>query len=144
VIGVRLILAALVLLISAQSQGPPRDPSSATVAKPAGTGVIRGRVVAADTGVPIRRALVTISGGAPGRGTFQTIYTDAQGRSEVRDLAPGSYIVSTLSTLSTPAPAPSAPLGPLAPYLVSGMTRNDTGLPIAVNASPVTVPIVAV
>jgi hypothetical protein len=43
--------------------------------------------------------------------------------------------------------APSAPLGPLAslaPYLVSGMTRNDTGLPIAVNASPVTVPIVAV
>jgi Carboxypeptidase regulatory-like domain len=94
VIGVRLILAALVLLISAQSQGPPRDPSSATVAKPAGTGVIRGRVVAADTGVPIRRALVTISGGAPGRGTFQTIYTDAQGRSEVRDLAPGSSIVS--------------------------------------------------
>lgn len=41
--------------------------------------MFRGRVVAADTGVPIRRALVTISGGGPVRGAPQTIYTDARG-----------------------------------------------------------------
>jgi hypothetical protein len=73
-------------MVSAQSQGPPRDPGT-TVVRPTGTGVIRGRVVAADTGVPIRGALVTIAT----RGMMLTIYTDARGRYELRDLAPGSY-----------------------------------------------------
>jgi hypothetical protein len=73
-------------MVSAQSPGPPRD-TGTTVARPSGTGVIRGRVVAADTGVPIRGALVTIAT----RGMMLTIYTDARGRYELRDLAAGSY-----------------------------------------------------
>jgi hypothetical protein len=73
-------------MVSAQSQGPPRDPGT-TVVRPTGTGVIRGRVVAADTGAPIRGALVTIAT----RGMMLTIYTDARGRYELRDLAAGSY-----------------------------------------------------
>jgi hypothetical protein len=83
----RTILAAL-LLLAAQPQEPRRDAGTA-VAKPAGTGVIRGRVVAADTREPIRRAVVTVYGGT----TSEGIYTDARGRYEMRGLAPGSYWV---------------------------------------------------
>ena len=82
----RAIFAALVLMMCALFQGPPRD-SRTPVAAPSGSGVIRGRVVAADTGAPIRGALVTIAT----RGMVLTIYTDARGRYELRDLAPGSY-----------------------------------------------------
>jgi hypothetical protein len=85
---VRLILVALLVVVGAQSQGPPRD-SGPPVARPTGTGIIRGRVIAADTGVPIRGALVTIAA----RGMMLTIYTDARGRYELRDLAPGSYFL---------------------------------------------------
>jgi hypothetical protein len=83
---VRTIFAALVLVVGALAQGPPRDPGT-PVAAPSGSGGIRGRVVAADTGAPIRGALVTIAT----RGMLLTIYTDARGRYEFRDLAPGSY-----------------------------------------------------
>src|SRR5262245_36478103 len=40
---------------------PPRDPGMRPPPEPTGTGVIRGRVVAADTGNPIRRATVNLS-----------------------------------------------------------------------------------
>ena len=87
-------------------------------ASPAGTGIIRGRVVAADNGVPIRRALVTISGiDSLGRFT-ETIYTDAQGRYEVRELLPGSYILSARPNqfqgqfLPPALPASPSPDGP--------------------------------
>ena len=40
--------------------GPPRDPGRRPPTEPVGTSVIRGRVVAADTGNPIRRATVTL------------------------------------------------------------------------------------
>jgi hypothetical protein len=83
---VRTILAALVLLVSALIQGPPREPRTPAAA-PSGSGGIRGRVIAADTRAPIRGALVTIAT----RGMVLTIYTDARGRYELRDLAPGSY-----------------------------------------------------
>jgi hypothetical protein len=82
----RTMVAALLLLVATQSQGPRRDAGTA-VAKPAGTGVIRGRVVAADTRVPIRGAVVTVYG----RITSEAIYTDARGRYEVRGLAADSY-----------------------------------------------------
>ena len=64
----------------------PRDPRAAMVG---GTAVIRGRVTAADTGVPMRRATVMISG--PGqRGT----YTDTEGRYTFTGLPAGSFAVS--------------------------------------------------
>jgi hypothetical protein len=74
-----------------QRQLPPRD----TVAgeAPRGTSVIRGTVVAADNGSPIRRAQVRIAGqGAQGR----LATTDAQGRFELRDLPAGRYTLSAL------------------------------------------------
>ena len=72
-----------------QRQLPPRD----AIAGPArrGTAVIRGTVVAADNGSPIRRAQVRIGGqGAAGR----LATTDAQGRFELRDLPGGRYTLS--------------------------------------------------
>ena len=56
-----------------------------------GTGRLRGRVVASDTGSAVRRAQVRISG--PDIGT-KTALTDAQGRYEFRDLPAGRFNVS--------------------------------------------------
>ena len=56
-----------------------------------GTGRLRGRVVAADTGTAVRRAQVRISG--PDIGS-KTALTDAQGRYEFRDLPAGRFTVS--------------------------------------------------
>ena len=56
-----------------------------------GTSRLRGRVVANDTGSPVRRGQVRISG--PDIGT-KTAMTDAQGRFEFRDLPAGRFNVS--------------------------------------------------
>jgi hypothetical protein len=56
-----------------------------------GTGRIRGRVVSADTGVPVRRAQVRISGSDIGS---KTALTDGEGRYEFRDLPAGRFNVS--------------------------------------------------
>ena len=56
-----------------------------------GTSRLRGRVAAADTGSPVRRAQVRISG--PDIGT-KTAMTDAQGRFEFRELPAGRFNVS--------------------------------------------------
>src|SRR6185436_12085225 len=71
---------------------PPRDagqaPRTAT-----GTAAIRGRVFAADSGRPLRRARVQIGGpGLPNNG--QTTSTDAEGRYEIKDLAGGRYTIT--------------------------------------------------
>jgi protocatechuate 3,4-dioxygenase beta subunit len=72
-----------------QRQLPPRDAIAGEALR--GTSVIRGTVVAADNGSPIRRAQVRIGGqGAQGR----LATTDAQGRFELRDLPAGRYTVS--------------------------------------------------
>lgn len=65
-------------------QGQPRDPRAVQVK---GTGSISGRVVGGDTGMPIRRALVTLS--AQRRAT----YTDHEGRYRFDELPPGSYTI---------------------------------------------------
>lgn len=63
---------------------PGREPKT-------GTSRMRGRIVAGDTGSPVRRAQVRISG--PDIGT-KTAMTDAQGRFEFRDLPAGRFNVS--------------------------------------------------
>jgi hypothetical protein len=73
-----------------QRQQPARGGQQRMEA-PRGTGMIRGAVVAADTGAPVRRAQVRVS--APQAGTRVTV-TDAQGRFEIRELAPGRYTVT--------------------------------------------------
>src|SRR5262245_19954613 len=56
-----------------------------------GTSVLRGRVVAADTGSPLRRAQVRVT--SPDIGT-KTMLTDAQGRFEFKLLPAGRFTVS--------------------------------------------------
>jgi hypothetical protein len=67
---------------------PPRD---TPLAKPA-TGKIRGRVLAADTNAPLRRAQVSVTLGQIGVRRFTT--TDAEGRYEIVELPEGRYNVS--------------------------------------------------
>ena len=56
-----------------------------------GTGSLRGRVVASDTGSVVRRAQVRISSADIGT---KTAFTDAQGRYEFKDLPAGRFNVS--------------------------------------------------
>src|SRR5216683_1799984 len=67
---------------------PPRD------ARPAqtGTAVIRGRVFAADTGRPLRRARIMLTAPELG-GENRTTSTNAEGKYEVKDLPAGRYNV---------------------------------------------------
>src|SRR6187402_1805018 len=70
-------------------QGQARDRTQQQL--PQGTGSIAGRILTADTGRPVKRARVTVSGG--GRGG-RTTTTDDQGRYQVGELAAGNYNVT--------------------------------------------------
>src|SRR4249920_3249414 len=71
-----------------QSQ-PPRDARPATQA---GSAVVRGRVLAADTGKPLRRARITVSGAELGREGRSTS-TSLDGRYEIAELPAGRYTI---------------------------------------------------
>ena len=97
----RILGVALLLILSADAfaQVPPPPPPPATpvplrdVNSPAltkGKAIIRGRVVSADTGKPLRRALVRLS--APG-GDTRSVSTGTSGRYEIKDLPAGRYTV---------------------------------------------------
>ncbi len=79
-----------------QAQAAPRDVKAAQSA----TGVIRGRVVAADTGEPLRRARLVLSAPALAKPRFAT--TDAQGRYEFTALPAGRYTLAASKTLYVP------------------------------------------
>jgi len=68
---------------------PPRD-----AARPPATGTsrIRGRVLTPETGVPLRRAQITLM--APEIGIRRVVTTDTQGHYEFADLPEGRYTVS--------------------------------------------------
>lgn len=93
-----LMLAALANTALAQTatpgqttRTPPRDPRAATT--PTGSGIIRGQVVDATTGAPIRRATVSTFA-ADFRGGRPSVLTDDNGRFELTELSPGKYPVS--------------------------------------------------
>jgi protocatechuate 3,4-dioxygenase beta subunit len=83
---------ALLLILApsiafSQTPSPPRPPD------PTLSAVIRGRVVAADTGRPLRRVRIAVSAPALVDGP-RTINTSADGRYEIRDLPAGRYTVT--------------------------------------------------
>jgi hypothetical protein len=94
---------------------------------PQGTASIAGRVLTADTGRPVKRARLTVSGG--GRGG-RTVTTDDQGRYRVGDLAAGSYTVTASRTGFVDATfGQRRPLQPGSPVPISdGETRADVDL----------------
>jgi len=83
------ILLSVLLGSTAAAQAPARDkaPTPRT-----GTGVIRGRVVRADTGEPLRRVQIRVDEWSTGglNGPAATM-TDAEGRYELTQLAAGRY-----------------------------------------------------
>ena len=95
-------------------QAPTRDRRADEI-KP-GTAAIRGQVVAADTGVPLRRAQIRVfnTGGPGGGGMAQT---DAQGRFELTQLPAGRYNISASRagyvTMQLGQRAPNQPGTPL-------------------------------
>ena len=94
------ILAACTIVAAASAAGqntnsqtpqtPPRDarPPAAT-----GTAVIKGRVFAADTGRPLRRARISVSAPELGSQPRQTS-TNADGRYEIKELPAGRYTLT--------------------------------------------------
>ena len=96
----RLLLALLVAALApgaAAAQGgggfrqPPRMLRPGEEA-PKGTAVLRGVVVAADTGAPVRRAQVRAASSESG--DTRTTLTDEQGRFDLRELAGGHYTLT--------------------------------------------------
>jgi hypothetical protein len=87
-------VVATQVVTSTQTQ-PPRPAAPARDARPAvsGTAVIRGRVVAADTGRPLRRARISVSGPELGGEPRQTS-TNLEGRYELKDLPAGRFTVT--------------------------------------------------
>ena len=91
------VLFALVTAAPVAARQFPMNPGEMPVFLPpgqkakTGTGVLRGRVVAADTGAIVRRAQVRIS--SPDIGS-KTALTDGQGRYEFKDLPAGRFTVS--------------------------------------------------
>ena len=80
-----LLLPATVVTAQLPARGQPPAPR-------AGTGVIRGRVVRADTGDPLRRVQVRVDEWSTGdRGGPAATMTDADGRYELTQLPAGRY-----------------------------------------------------
>src|SRR5919106_1844710 len=90
-------LFLIVLLAQTQIPGqpatrtPPRDPRQAPAA---GSGTIRGQVVDATSGAPIRRADITAYGGELRGGRPPSAMSDDDGRFELSGLPPGKYTLA--------------------------------------------------
>jgi Carboxypeptidase regulatory-like domain len=95
-----------------------------------GTGGLKGRIVANDTGTAVRRAQVRISG--PDIGT-KTALTDSQGRYEFRDLPAGRFNVSVSKsgfvTMSYGQNRPFEPGRPIELAEAQKMDKADVSLP---------------
>lgn len=85
-------LSTLVVVVLATTTGihsASRIPIAQTATQPTGGSVLSGTVVSADTGLPIRRARVTASGGTPR--IVRTADTDDRGEFRVAGLPAGAY-----------------------------------------------------
>lgn len=89
--GPAVVILGLVLAQAVASAPPQRPPASSS--EEAGTAVIRGRVTAADTGRPLRRARVTVSGQSTTTAAPRATSTNVRGEYEVKGLPAGRYTV---------------------------------------------------
>jgi len=90
-----LVLASAAIAGAQPPPGPPGSAPARDNRQPparAGSAIVRGRVVAVDTGRPLRRARVLLTSAVLGR-NGRTASTDADGRYEIGDLPAGRYVV---------------------------------------------------
>src|SRR5688572_23868230 len=73
----------------APGQVAPLPPRDAPQPPKTGTAIIRGRVLRADTGAPLRRVQVEASGSSLESGLPKSVYTDDEGRYELTRLPAG-------------------------------------------------------
>lgn len=83
--------ARQVIINGSVGQSPIQMPGVGQPDVKTGTGRIRGRIVAADTGAPVRRAQVRITGNAV---AMKTSLSDGDGRYEFRDLPAGRFTLA--------------------------------------------------
>jgi protocatechuate 3,4-dioxygenase beta subunit len=91
-----LLLALIVSLLFVTPSAAQPAPRPATDSGP--PGVIRGRVTAADTGKPLRRARISLRAASTSARAVSMAATNAQGVFELKDVPPGSYYVSASRT----------------------------------------------
>jgi hypothetical protein len=75
-----------------QGRMPARAQRNVDPNAPKGTGVMKGQIVGAESGAPIRRAQVRVTSAEARESRLAT--TDQQGRFEIRDLAAGHYTMT--------------------------------------------------
>jgi hypothetical protein len=113
--------------------GVQQAPSRDTSALPKGTASLRGKVVTADTGRPIRRAQVSLSGAEGGEP--RTVSTNALGIFEAVDLPAGRYTVTVTKSgylrLQYGQRRPGEPGRPVELADGQKMTNLDLSLPKA-------------
>ena len=120
------------VLVSSVAAAQPRDNG----AKP-GTAVLRGRVVASDSGRPIRRARVQLTVEGPGGGSRppenRGLMTDRDGNYEFKTLTAGRYIVTVSKgsyvTLSYGQRRPNEPGKPIEVLDGQRVEKVDFALP---------------
>ncbi len=114
-------------LVNPSSQTQPARDRPVSIA----TAVISGRVIAADTGVPLRRARLLLAGSALQE--TRTIDTDAEGRYEFDGLPPGRYSLSASRNgylrLLYAQRRPNGLARPLQLSAGQALTRADFSLP---------------
>ena len=113
----------------APPQMPPRDPTQP--AKAAGTAIIRGHVLAADSGQPLRKAQVRIVSGELRENRLAT--TDGDGKYEFKEVVAGRYNVSATKgsyvSLQYGQQRPFEPGKPLEILAAQTLEKVDFSLP---------------
>ncbi len=127
--------AILLAAIDAASQTPARPQRDAPNRRVGGPGAIVGRITAADTGVPLRQAIVSA---LSERGLPREVVTNDDGRFELADLEPGPWQVTiSRNGYITRKSGQSRPFGRVRPIDVASGQRTTFDVPLT-RASAIT------